>query len=336
MTQVDEYSIYLARDVCQMAGDFDYIANAKKELREAGIENAIHSHDTEKLFDWLLRNVNLQGVSDRAALTYLKLHGSPTWSELEHALRANNRCQKLLDHWHFVRCGYEKNQRSCNCMPHFRRCPLPRHDLRNGRLNQTAYSLFFFIRDIANGDLVDWIDRRLALKIDGATELGAMLIQPLRSVFGVSDKVLNMSLSTLLVGGRAHSSHWFSAGIKMVAIDSLVHNFLHRTGILRRCDREHLYGTQCYAPGGCASIIEELSRHIDARKFNRTFPSNFPRFIQHSLWRYCAQDELNICNGIRVRDGARCRNGWCRLHDHCDRVTLTRRRQKRAMKGDPS
>ena len=41
-------------------------------------------------------------------------------------------------------------------------CPLPAHEFRNGNLNQLAYSLFLFIRDVAAGDLVDWIDRRLA------------------------------------------------------------------------------------------------------------------------------------------------------------------------------
>jgi hypothetical protein len=40
--------------------------------------------------------------------------------------------------------------------------------LRNGRLNQTAYSLFLFIRDIADGDLVGWIDRQLAEPNDRA------------------------------------------------------------------------------------------------------------------------------------------------------------------------
>ena len=39
--------------------------------------------------------------------------------------------------------------------------PLPRHDLRNGRLNQTAYSLFLFMRDLTGGDIVGWIDERL-------------------------------------------------------------------------------------------------------------------------------------------------------------------------------
>jgi hypothetical protein len=34
--------------------------------------------------------------------------------------------------------------------------------LRNGRLNQTAYSLFLFVRDVANGDLVQWIDDQLS------------------------------------------------------------------------------------------------------------------------------------------------------------------------------
>jgi integrase len=41
-------------------------------------------------------------------------------------------------------------------------CPLPHYDLRNGRLNQTAYSLFLFMRDLAGNDIVGWIDDRLA------------------------------------------------------------------------------------------------------------------------------------------------------------------------------
>jgi hypothetical protein len=40
--------------------------------------------------------------------------------------------------------------------------PLPTHRLRNGRLNQMAYSPYLFIRDVADGDLISWIDRRLA------------------------------------------------------------------------------------------------------------------------------------------------------------------------------
>jgi hypothetical protein len=34
------------------------------------------------------------------------------------------------------------------------------HRLRNGHRNQIAYSLYLFIRDVADGDLVGWIDDR--------------------------------------------------------------------------------------------------------------------------------------------------------------------------------
>jgi hypothetical protein len=49
-----------------------------------------------------------------------------------------------------------------------------------------------------------------------------------------------------------------AVGASMITIDTLVHNFLHRTGILHRLDAEHTYGMACYRPGGCASVIEAL------------------------------------------------------------------------------
>ena len=154
-------------------------------------------------------------------------------------------CPKLQSYWTFDRCGYDKGSRCC-CEPEqIEACPLPRHKLRNGRLNQTAYSLFFFVRDIAQGDIVGWIDERLSQGADpGSSE---SLIGPLRNVFGVSDKVLTMSLSTLLMGARDVKPAWFAVGAQMIAIDTLVHNFLHRTGILQRFKAEHAYGPRCYS-----------------------------------------------------------------------------------------
>jgi hypothetical protein len=65
----------------------------------------------------------------------------------------------------------------------------------------------------------------------------------------------------------------------MIAVDTLVHNFLHRTGILHRFQADHAYGLACYQPGGCAEIIETVAHQIDARQFDRRFP-RFPRFVQ--------------------------------------------------------
>jgi hypothetical protein len=202
---------------------------------------------------------------------------------------------------------------------------LPLHPLRNGRLNQTAYNLFLFIRDLADGNLVAWIDRQLAAadapaESDRLTRLVESLVGPLRHVHGVSDKVLMMTLSGLLLASDKPT--WSEVGASMIAIDTLVHNFLHRTGILDRLDASHAYGVACYRPRGCADIIRSVSAQIDARQFNRNFPQIFPRFVQNAIWRYCAQNYFGICNGNRIDDRQPCQNGHCRLYWLCDRKPL--------------
>jgi hypothetical protein len=64
--------------------------------------------------------------------------------------------------------------------------------------------------------------------------MAAALIEPMREIYGVSDKVLAMALSALLLGAPNKMVHWTEVGGSMIAIDTLVHNFLHRTGILAR------------------------------------------------------------------------------------------------------
>jgi len=207
-------------------------------------------------------------------------------------------------------------------------CPLPTHRLRNGRLNQTAYSLFLFIRDIAAGDLVSWIDARLA---DADFDLGpddrlarmrSALLEPLQQVYGVSHKMWSMILSGLLIGAGQSRASWAEVGASMVAVDTLVHAFLHRTGILHRLNAEHGYGPGCYRPNGCAKILEAVAQQIDVRKFNPEFPVVFPRFVQHAVWRYCAQAGLNVCNGNKIDDDAGCANVYCRVYGRCDRIAL--------------
>ena len=180
--------------------------------------------------------------------------------------------------------------------------PLPRHPLRNGRLNQTAYSLFLFIRDIAGGDIVGWIDRQLATYADTKDLAAARsaLVDPLRHIYGISDKVIGMALATLLMGAGGTRPGWFEVGVSFIAVDTLVHNFLVRTGILDRLNATHPYGPACYRPGGCADVLIAIAKGIDAREFNPAFPKVFPRFVQHAIWRYCAQAGLDICNGNQI------------------------------------
>jgi len=113
-----------------------------------------------------------------------------------------------------------------------------------------------------------------------------------------------------------------TAGAGMIAVDTLVHSYLHRTGSLRRCGADHRYGPACYATGGCAEILRDFAATVDARAFNPAFPSVFPRWVQHAIWRFCAEWGENICNGRQIDDRGTCRQRHCPAFARCDRITL--------------
>ena len=111
----------------------------------------------------------------------------------------------------------------------------------------------------------------------------------------------------------------------MIVVDSLVHNWLHRTGVLRQCGADHPYGAACYGPSGCAMVIGELADRVDARAYNPVFPARFPRWIQSAIWKFCAADGQNVCNGNRIDDRERCSNQRCPAYRDCDRIRLLNR-----------
>lgn len=311
--------------VCCLAGSSSFVDDGREELVNNGVLNAIEAHNTPVLFDWMVRLFSYQGIADTVAADYMDKHGALTWGAIAADLEGGPACPKLQSYWQFHDCGYRKGSGTCNEPEHLSGCPLPKHQLRNGRLNQTAYSLFLFIRDIADGDLVAWIDRQLAdaddrTDPDRITCMIGNLVGPLRQIHGVADKVLMMTLSSLLLA--SNNPIWSEVGASMIAIDTLVHNFLHRTGILHRLGATHPYGAACYRTNGCADIIQTVSTRIDARPFNRTFPQAFPRFVQLAIWRYCAQSHLNVCNGNRIDDRHACQNHYCQLYSQCDHKPL--------------
>jgi hypothetical protein len=313
-----------------LAGSLSFIEDIRADLRRDGIADAVKRHNTPKIFDWLLSAFGYQGISDQAARGYIRKHGGITWSDIVAALDAVPSCLLLQTYWHFDRCRYNKSSFSCSEPDHIDTCPVPRHRLRNGRLNQTAYSFFLFVRDVAKGDLIGWIDDRLSIPSsasispdgDLARERQERLIGPMRNIFGVSDKILTMTLSGLLLGASDGRPHWFETGKGMIAIDTLVHNFLHRTGILEDCGTPHGYGVGCYGLGGCAEIMRAVASRIDASAFNGRFPKLFPRFVQHAVWRFCAADGLNVCNGNRIDDLKPCQNRYCQLFNRCSHKPL--------------
>ena len=321
-----DHALILIDTVCLIAGS-EHLLGDRNDEQTRQLRAAIADHDTPFLFQRLVETFSFQGISDAAATNYMDQHGRVTWRDIERAMEGSTNCPKLRSYWTFHDCGYEKSIRTCAEPTRIDACPLPRHDLRNGRLNQTAYSLYFFVRDVAGGDLVGWIDEQLR-QANRGTDRGRLsrmrdaLVGPLRHVYGVSDKVLSMALSDLLVAAPRTKRHWFETGASMIAIDTLVHNFLHRTGILRRLDAQHSYGQACNRPNGCADVITQIAARIDARQTCSKYPATFPRWVQHAIWRYCAQQELDVCNGNRIDDRRRCENRGCPLFCLCDRVAL--------------
>ncbi len=321
-----DHAVVLIDTICCLAGDGHLIGNQSspdvKQLRRA-----IADHDTPYLFEQLMVAFSMQGISDHAAYTYMERHGRLTWRDLDRATSRQATCCKLRSYWTFHDCSYRKEAQTCGEPEILPVCPVPKHDLRNGRLNQTGYSLFMFIRDVADGDFVGWIDDQLHDSSKGSIRRREMrmrsaLVEPLRNLFGVSDKVLNMTLAWLLISAPPSKPLWLATGVNMIAVDTLVHNFLHRSGILGRFKAEHQYGPACYQPEGCADVITRVASQIDARECNPNYPKLFPRWVQHAIWRYCAQLEMGICNGNEIDDRFRCGSKGCPLFHLCDRVAL--------------
>jgi hypothetical protein len=123
--------------------------------------------DTPALFNWLVDALSYQGMNDAVAFAYIQKHGSVTWLEIDYRLSKRPSCPKLKSYWHFHGCDYSKTSRSCSHPEYYARCQLPKYRLRNERLNQTACSLFIFLRDIADSDLLNWIDSQLSRAIFG-------------------------------------------------------------------------------------------------------------------------------------------------------------------------
>ena len=156
------YAVQVVHATCCLAGSASYLDDVRADLRRRGIIRAIGDRDTPALFDWLIENLSFQGISDAVASGYMAQHGTVRWSDIAGGLSQTPSCPKLGGYWRFYDCQYRKRADTCSEPGHIDACPLPRHPLRNGRLNQMAYSLFLFMRDVADDDFAGWIDRQLA------------------------------------------------------------------------------------------------------------------------------------------------------------------------------
>ena len=304
-----------------------FIDDVAARLAEHGIQAAVAARDSAVLFDWIVALLARQGISNHAAITYAERNGSPTFAAIATRM-AEARCPRLRSHWHYVDCGYRRSTGTCSTPHHRLLCPVTTIPARKGTLAEAAIAFWLFVRDVAGGDLVGWIAARPPAADPGAahphraTVMRSVLIDPLVHLPGIGPKVSSMILAELLLAGDPQRERWVTTGASFIAIDSLVHGFLHRTGILRRLEVDHAYGPACHAPGGCADVVAALAERIDAQALDPAHTQTFPRRLQHAIWQFCAEGGHHICNGTRINDTAPCAQGFCPAFQDCDRVAL--------------
>ena len=154
------HAVALVGTVCWLTGDAHLIGNRDNDDTKL-LRRAIRAKDTPYLFGLLMEAFSFQGISDQAAYAFMDRNGRVSWRDIKRGMSRPLACPKLQSFVAFQNCGYKKSARTCAEPKLHSACPLPKHPLRNGRLNQMAYSLFLFIRDVAHNDLVGWIDHQL-------------------------------------------------------------------------------------------------------------------------------------------------------------------------------
>src|SRR4051812_41246180 len=232
----------------------DYLDNIRANVVANDIPDAVAEHDTPWIVNWLVGVSQYQGISDTNA-AYTAKHGLVGWDEIASALAASPTCPLLQSYWHFHDCRYRKAKHTCAEPEHLGSCPLPTHPARKGALIIAAYALALFVRDICEGALIGWIDQRLAEADPGldapdrAVRMGAGLLEPLREVSGIGEKVWSMALADLLVAADPNRERWVTTGAAMVVIDTLMHNHLQTTST---------------GPGSCAGLRPSTPMDRDA------------------------------------------------------------------------
>src|ERR1035437_9883213 len=89
------YAHRIIHTVCCLAGCSSFVDDAHANLLNNGVQNAIETHNTPVLFDWMVYAFSFQGIADAIAADYLDKHGALTWGAIAADLAAGPACPKL-------------------------------------------------------------------------------------------------------------------------------------------------------------------------------------------------------------------------------------------------
>jgi hypothetical protein len=118
------YAVELVESVCLFAGSPDYVETVREELKGCRKRAGGHGLATAAAYDWLVRAMSYQGISDEVARNYMADHGVPTWAEVARSLEVEPDCERLASFWQFADCQYRKGEQVCAAPQHLPGCPL--------------------------------------------------------------------------------------------------------------------------------------------------------------------------------------------------------------------
>src|SRR5262249_22198443 len=93
------HAVDLAYGVCCLAGPPSFIDDVRESKQGRALRAAARRRDTEPIFDWLMSELSLQGISDRVARDYIAGHGNLGRADIDRALRSDPSCPKLRGYW---------------------------------------------------------------------------------------------------------------------------------------------------------------------------------------------------------------------------------------------
>jgi hypothetical protein len=101
-TAAVDHAVRLIHQVCCFAGSFDLVQDFHDQI----LCDAIERHDTAAMFDRLIFDFSLQGISDQIAINYMQRHGQATWRSVRRNLAKRPTCPK--------RCSEKSIRRNAN------------------------------------------------------------------------------------------------------------------------------------------------------------------------------------------------------------------------------
>ncbi len=294
----------LIRDQVKLFPDFPHNDDGLREVITQVVTGK-PGRRMAKLYKCLVESFIMVGGSDQSNQGYYdRQKVKPSYHRIKKAVQQAT-CPKLATFEAYQDCGYRKTAKTCSNPDLITTCPVPQLDMKKGVLNQMAFSLFFFLRDVCRGDFYRFVKDQFG---DGALpeeELGERIqgfIDQVSRIHNVGPKLVDMVFSHIFFT-QAPGWDYQAIGVRMVAIDTLVHNFMAKTGTLDYYGKPHKYGPKCHSQDGCVGVIEEIAGDLDCRKYHPSYPAYFPRLIQVYIWAYCAMNGENICNGNKCKKG---------------------------------